>query len=182
MYINTYSQQTTYTRYLFDFNDAFKAYDFQYPVNNGSLNGYKDAKSFGTNKHLGCDISGIVDGNSDLGDTIYAIANGKVIFLWEMFYEDNQPGSVIMLLHNTKHGYIVSLYRHCQASIVRWGQYVRKNEPISTFGTDGGMYYAHLHFEIRSNILKGIEGGYGNSSGYLNPLEFINNNLKSTAP
>lgn len=168
-----FSQPNWMVEKLYGFVPIYKVQSIQYPVNNGSMKGYTDAKPFGTKEHLGSDINGIKTGNSDLGDTIYSIGNGKVIYLWEMNYSENRPGSVIMILHNTKDGYRVSLYRHCQTSFVKWGQYIAKNQPISTFGTDGGLYYAHLHFEIRDNVLMGIGPGYGNSAGFLDPMKFI---------
>jgi len=39
------------------------------------------------------------------------------------------------------------------------------------------MYLAHLHFEIRDNLDLPVGGGYStNTSGYINPTEFITNN------
>ena len=122
---------------------------------------------------MGCDISGIGGGDSDLGDTVYCIARGKVIYVLEISYEYDPPASIIMILHKISNRYYVSLYRHCQHVLVKQGDYVEYLQPISTIGNDAGIYLAHLHFEIRTNILLHVGGGYGNTDGYIDPIKFI---------
>jgi murein DD-endopeptidase MepM/ murein hydrolase activator NlpD len=173
--------QELIARHFFHFCPVYVADKIAYPVNHGSMDGYYDANPFlkpvrgAITRHLGADINGIIDGNSDLGDTIYSIGNGKVIYLMEMNWHTGAKGSIIMILHKTRKGYIVSLYRHCLESFVKEGQYVSYLQPISRIGNDGGLYLAHLHFEIRTNILKGVGYGYeaGMPQGYVDPIKFI---------
>ena len=164
---------------FFGFNRAWVAHKISYPVNHGRMDGYYDANPFqnkttaGGLPHLGTDINSNKMGNNDYGDTVYCIGRGKVIYLMQMSWADGTPGSIIMILHKTKQGYIVSLYRHCRKSLVGLGDYVEHLQPISTIGNDGGFYQAHLHFEIRTTMIKNIETGYGNPAGYVDPIKFI---------
>jgi murein DD-endopeptidase MepM/ murein hydrolase activator NlpD len=144
-----------------------------YPVNHGTMKGYHDAKPFGTNKHLGADVNGDILGNADFGDTVFAIGKGKVIYVFQANQREDEFMSIIMILHKTKKGYIVSLYRHCQKSLVQLGDLVDYLQPISTIGNDFGLYQAHLHFEIRTNIFLDIGYGYGDPTGYIDPMKFI---------
>ncbi|MFN8257127.1 MAG: M23 family metallopeptidase [Bacteroidales bacterium] len=164
---------------FYRFNPVWIAYKISYPVNHGSMDGYYDANPFmkipegGKYCHLGADINGINMGNSDYGDTVYSIGRGKVIYVLEMNWSDGTQGSIIMILHKTRKGYIVSQYRHCRKALVGLGDYVEYLQPISTIGNDGGFYQAHLHFEIRTRIIKGIENGYGDPKGNVDPLKYI---------
>jgi murein DD-endopeptidase MepM/ murein hydrolase activator NlpD len=167
------------TNQLFQFNPNCIANKIAYPVNHGYMNGYYDAKPFQTysnvfhSRHQGADINGNAGGNSDLGDTIYSIAVGKVICVSTVINEEGKYASIIMILHKTKKEYIVSLYRHCQKSFVKLGDYVDYLQPISTIGNDFGLWLSHLHFEIRTNPYLDIGCGYGDPAGYVDPMKFI---------
>ena len=51
---------------------------------------------------------------------------------------------------------------------------VIKGQKIATIGNVDGLYYAHLHLEIRWKIDAPLGSGYStDTSGYLNPTEFI---------
>ena len=115
-------------RDLNSYKPRWIAYELVYPVNHGILEGYMDAQpfqhyqTFVKSKHLGADITSLVPGDEDLGDTIYSIGRGKVILRWS---------SIIMIMHKTLNGYIVSQYRHCMETFVDEGQYVDKAQPIA---------------------------------------------------
>jgi hypothetical protein len=160
-------------RQFFQFEPSFVANKIAYPVNHGSMKGYHDAKPFGTKNHLGADINGDGMGNTDFGDTVYSIGKGKVIYLYQANQEEDNFMSIIMILHKTKLGYIDSLYRHCRMPLIKLYDYVDYLQAISTIGNDFGLYQAHLHFEIRTNILLGIGYGSGDSKGYVDPMKFI---------
>jgi len=174
----SYSQLTSKNRFVLIERDLksyvppWIAYDLVYPVNHGVMDGYLDAQSFGNyNKfhkmiHLGADISSTVPGDEDLGDTICSIGRGIVITQWS---------NVVMIMHKTLNGFIVSQYRHCMEIFVTEGQYVDKAQPIARIGNEWGLYQAHLHFEIRTDINLDVEGGYGDPTGYVDPMEFIKN-------
>jgi murein DD-endopeptidase MepM/ murein hydrolase activator NlpD len=55
-----------------------------------------NAQHFTENRHLGDDLKGIGGENSDLGDPIYAIADGRVLLA-----RDSGPGwgNIVILLH-----------------------------------------------------------------------------------
>ena len=53
---------------------------FDFPVGKPDATAYYNAQGFTENGHLGEDWNGIGGGNTDLGDPIYAVANGYVSF------------------------------------------------------------------------------------------------------
>jgi len=159
----------------FVFDSAYTATKFRNPVGNPPGKNYYDAQSFMKNTHLGEDWNGTGGGNSDLGDTIYACANGYVNFVHDV---RGGWGNVIRILHQlpsgNKYPFVESLYAHCDTVFVKQDTYVKIGTPIGTIGTAHGIYPAHLHFEMRHNTKMEIGGGYSSdTSGYLNPNVFI---------
>lgn len=150
----------------------FIANRFDYPVGKPNAKGYFNAQKFGRNNHLGDDWNGLGGGNSDLGDTIYAIASGCVTFA-----KDHNPswGNVIRIVHYLPDSsQVESLYALCNEMFVKKNQWVSVGEKIGTIGNANGRYKAHLHFEIRDQIGMRIGVGYARETeGYLNPTAFI---------
>lgn len=148
---------------------------FDFPVGKPNAKGYYDAQPFGINNHLGEDWNGNKGSNTDLGDTIYAIAHGYVSLAEDL---EGGWGNVIRVIHQFPTGREVeSLYAHCEQILVEEGDFVKRGQPIGTIGTANGKYVAHLHFEIRNQIGMPIGPGYAeNKDGYLNPTEFIKQN------
>lgn len=107
-----------------------------------------------------------------MGDPIYAVGNGVVTFAKDV---KGGWGNVIRIKHKLINGdEIESLYAHCDTVIVKVGQQISKGNQIGTIGTAHGIYYAHLHLEIRNNVNLPLGGGYSSvTKGYLNPTEFI---------
>lgn len=145
---------------------------FDYPVGKPDGEGYYNAQEFGKNYHLGDDWNGVGGGNTDLGDTVYAIANGYVNFAEDV---KGGWGIVVRITHHlSENKKVESLYAHFSDFFVTPYQYVSKGTPIGTIGTAGGLYPAHLHFEIRDQINLPIGGGYSReNNGYLDPTAFI---------
>jgi Peptidase family M23 len=148
-------------------------FDFPLGSEHGALT--YNAQHFTENHHLGDDLNGIGGENSDLGDPIYAVADGRVLLA-----RDGGPGwgNVIIVLHaieeNGTRRYVQSFYGHCQEILVHAGDEVHRGQKIATVGTAGGQYFAHLHFEMREFITPFIGPGYReNTVGWLNPSEFI---------
>jgi len=148
-------------------------FDFPLGSENGAL--AYNAQPFTQNKHLGDDLNGIGGENSDLGDPIYCIADGRV---W--LARDGGPGwgNVIIVVHacveNGERKYVQSYYGHVDQVLVHAGEDVRRGQKIATVGTANGRYLAHLHFEMREFITPFIGPGYReNTSGWLNPTQFI---------
>ncbi|MBA3385950.1 MAG: M23 family metallopeptidase [Chthoniobacterales bacterium] len=134
-----------------------------------------NAQPFTQNRHLGDDLNGIAGENSDLGDSVHAVADGRVIWAAE-----GGPGwgKIIILLHaleeNGGRRYVQSYYAHLDTIMVAPRQDVRRGEQIATVGNADGLYWAHLHFEMRDFITPFIGPGYREETrGWLNPTEFI---------
>lgn len=157
------------------YNEAYVTNGFDYPVGKPDGEGYYNAQKFGENNHLGDDFNAITGGDTDLGDPIYAVANGKVRFVDDV---KGGWGNAIRIVHQLPSGELVeSLYGHSDTTIVAKGQYVNKGDQIGTIGNAHGLYKAHLHFEMRSNMKLLIGPGYSkDQSGYLNSTEFIEAN------
>src|SRR5438046_7656194 len=123
-------------------------FDFSLGSEHGAL--AYNAQRFTENHHLGDDLNGIGGENSDLGDPIYAVADGRVLLA-----RDGGPGwgNVIIVLHaieeNGIRRYVQSYYGHCQEILVHAGDDVRRGQKIATVGTANGQYFADLHFEMR---------------------------------
>ncbi len=126
--------------------------------------------------HSGDDINGIGGENSDLGDPVYAAANGLVVYLGE---PTPGWGSCIVLAHRTPDGKIVqSMYAHLLSSTVYYMQQVPRGYKIGEVGNAGKRYLAHLHLEMReadgvSPFLNGYPSLYQHDR--LNPSATIAN-------
>lgn len=160
----------------FEFASLPLATRFDFPL--GSEHGALtyNAQRFTENHHLGDDLNGIGGENSDLGDPIYAVADGRVLLA-----RDGGPGwgNVIIVLHafeeNGTRRYVQSYYGHCQEILVHVADDVRRGQKIATVGTAAGKYFAHLHFEMREFMTPFIGPGYREKTeGWLNPTDFIN--------
>lgn len=145
---------------------------FDFPVGKPDAKGYYNAQAFGTNNHLGDDWNAVTGGNSDLGDPIYAVANGYVHFAKDV---GGGWGNVIRIHHQLPDGKKVeSLYAHCDAIKIEPNTWVNRGQEIGTIGTANGAYLAHLHFEMRSDLSLPIGRGYAReANGYINPTQFI---------
>lgn len=148
-------------------------FDFPLGNENGAL--AYNAQHFTENKHLGDDLNGIGGENSDLGDPIYAIADGRVLLARE-----GGPGwgNIVILLHayveNGQRKYVQSYYGHVQDMLVHPGEIVKRGQQIATVGTANGRYLAHLHFEMREFLTPFIGAGYRQDTrGWINPTKFI---------
>ncbi len=148
---------------------------FDFPLGNENGAMAYNAQHFTENHHLGDDLNGIGGENSDLGDPIYAIADGRVLLA-----RDGGPGwgNIVILLHayleNGDRKYLQSYYGHVQDMLVHPGETVKRGQQIATVGTANGRYFAHLHFEMREFITPFIGAGYRvDTRGWLDPTKFI---------
>ncbi|HXQ02311.1 MAG TPA: M23 family metallopeptidase [Candidatus Udaeobacter sp.] len=148
---------------------------FDFPLGNENGAMAYNAQHFTENKHLGDDLNGIGGENSDLGDPIYAIADGRVLLARE-----GGPGwgNIVILLHayleNGERKYVQSYYGHVQDMLVHPGETVKRGQQIATVGTANGRYFAHLHFEMREFLTPFIGAGYREDTrGWVNPTKFI---------
>ncbi len=122
--------------------------------------------------HLGDDLNGIGGMNTDLGDPIFAIADGLVLYAGE-----SSPGwgKVIIIAHRTPDGNTLhSMVAHLDRIDVAPGTLVPRGGRIGTVGTANGYYPAHLHFELRASDAVEIGAGYGmNRLNRLDPMATI---------
>lgn len=147
---------------------------FDFPVGKPNAKGYYNAQKFKENNHLGDDWNGVGGGNSDLGDPIYAIANG---YINEVKDYEGGWGNVVRIVHLYNNKIYESLYAHCDSFLVDSNRFIKKGEQIATIGNCNGAYYAHLHLEIRNKADLDIGGGYStDTTGYLDPTDFITKN------
>jgi murein DD-endopeptidase MepM/ murein hydrolase activator NlpD len=142
--------------------------------------------------HTGEDWNGAGGGNTDLGQPVYAVANGRVSFaqncgrLW---------GNVIIIDHsfyeNHEKRKVRSLYAHLREIKVQQGDEVRRRQSIATIGQDPDkLFNAHLHLEIRWD--DSLPPTYWPSSDgkdgrwvrehYAAPTEFIRSKRKLPVP
>lgn len=130
--------------------------------------------------HTGDDLNGIGGRNTDLGDPVFATADGSVRFAGE---SSAGWGKVILLAHRTADGKeLQSMYAHLDRIDVSTGQPVGRGSRIGTVGTGNGYYPAHLHFEIRKGWNAGIGPGYAGEPGeHLDPMGAVNS-LRNAAP
>ena len=131
--------------------------------------------------HTGDDLNGIGGMNSDLGDLVYAVADGLVVYSG-----DPSPGwgNVVVLAHrirmNGEEKIIQSLYAHLKQRLVRVDDIVSRGEQIGTVGSAGGQYLAHLHFEIKKGLSLNIGPGYLRAPRtHLSPEKFLQEFLKN---
>ena len=161
---------------LFDSNPEFISDGFDFPVGPPDARGYYNAQKFGANDHLGDDWNGTGGGNTDLGDPIYCVGHRYVKSAVD---HGGGWGNVIRIVHyiKEKDQFIESLYAHCDAITVSNGDWVKRGEQIGTIGNAAGVYWAHLHLEIRTNIEMGLGGGYSEETdGFVDPTSFIKAN------
>jgi hypothetical protein len=148
---------------------------FDFPLGSEHGGMAYNAQRFTENRHLGDDLNGIGGENSDLGDPVYAVADGRVLLARDA---GAGWGNVIILLHayieNGQRKYVQSYYGHLDSILAHPADGVRRGQKIATVGTAGGRYFAHLHFEMREFITPFIGLGYREEThGWLDPSAFI---------
>ena len=149
---------------------------FDYPVGRPDAQGYYRARGFRPHGHMGEDWDGVGGGDTDLGDPIYSIGDGLVVFARDCHMG---WGNVVIVRHSYREGGAIrtidSLYGHLDTILVRKGQAVGRGQKIATMGTAHGLYDAHLHLEIRKNIEIGMSRAAfaQDFSNYYDPSQFI---------
>lgn len=122
-----------------------------------------NAQGFLMNRHLGDDINGIGGQDSDLGDAVHAVADGRVCFAG---WASDGWGNVIAVLHRSPvDGELVqSFYGHLESVRVPVDAEVRRGQIIGTVGKGDGRYLAHLHFEMRDYAALAAGAGYADQA------------------
>ncbi len=162
--------------------NQYLADGFDFPIGKPDGYGYYRARGFWPNGHLGEDWNGRGGGNSDLGDPVYSIGRGVVVYS-----EDYRSGwgNVVIIRHayrddSGKVFMVDSQYGHLDRRLVKTYELVKRGQQIGTIGNNRGMYLAHLHLEIHKNLNIGMHRssfsrGYEN---YFSPSDFIRDRRK----
>lgn len=134
--------------------------------------GYGVKTSYGY--HEGDDLNLKTGGDSDLGQPLYAIANGTVT---SVHNHTTKPtfGNHVHIQHDGEWGTVYSHYAHCQSISVKVGDQVKEGQQIGTLGKSG-TDVAHLHFAIKNQPtgIDGIAKTLDDLKKWENPTEFIN--------
>ncbi len=163
----SFSSQTAFTKL---------ADGFDLPVGKPDARGYYKARGFRSHGHLGEDWDGVGGGDTDLGDPVYCIGDGVVVFARDCH---QGWGNVIIVRHAYREGGSVrnvdSLYGHLDKILVHRGQAVKRGQHIAAIGNAHGLYDAHLHLEVRKNIAIGMSRDKfaQDFTNYYDPSEFI---------
>jgi murein DD-endopeptidase MepM/ murein hydrolase activator NlpD len=153
---------------------------FDFPVGKPNAEGYYKARGLRLRepRHYGEDWNGRAGGDKDLGDPVFAIADGIVTFAHNV---RSGWGNVVLTRHAYRDTsgqvkYIDTLNGHLDVMLVKTGQRIKRGQQIGTIGTNFGMYPAHLHFEIRHNITIGMarNGVPADLVNWADPTDFIN--------
>lgn len=158
--------------------------------------GWSVATKFGEHYSLGIhpaeDWNGTGGGDTDLGQDVHAVANGRVVYAQNF----GQPwGNVIVIDHvfyeNDQRRTIRSLYAHLSEAHVQVGDSVTRRQQIGLIGKDPNKTFpAHLHLELRWDA--DLPPTYWPSSNgkddawvsehYAPPTDFINAHRKLFVP
>jgi murein DD-endopeptidase MepM/ murein hydrolase activator NlpD len=118
------------------------------------------SRAGGIRKHKGIDI------HAKRGTPIVAVCDGVIVER-----EHTMVGGKTLWLKSAEHGW-KAYYAHLDKQLVKEGQHVRKGQVIGTVGNTGNARTtpSHLHY--------GIAGG----NGWVNPLPYVKNSPKISAP
>lgn len=98
-------------------------------------------------QHTGTDYNARTGGDTDRGHRVYNIADGTVIEV------AHYPviGNAVHVKHTDD---LYSVYWHLQDVFVKEGDVVTGRQGLGTIGKGaGGKFWAHLHFELRKELL-----------------------------
>lgn len=150
---------------------------FDQAVGKPDARGYYVYRGFYPRVHLGEDWNGNGGGDTDLGDPVYSIGDGVVIFSQDY---KRRWGNVVIVRHafrgnDGKITMVDSLYGHLDKRMVRNYQVVKRGQQLGTIGNCYGIYAAHLHLEVRKNLQIGMaRSSYAQDySNYYSPRAFI---------
>jgi murein DD-endopeptidase MepM/ murein hydrolase activator NlpD len=164
---------------------TYMADGFDFPCGKPEGEGYYKARGYRANGHLGEDWNGKRGGDTDLGDPVCSCANGAVVFAADF---GHGWGNVVIIRHVYQEGgenkYVDSLYGHLDQIQTRYGLHIRRGQQIGTIGTGGGLYPAHLHFEMRKDLRVGMARHRfpHDDRIYYSPTDFILAHRKLVAP
>ena len=125
--------------------------------------------------HMGEDWS-TAKGDAALGEPVYSVADG-----WVSVAQDFASGwgKVIFVCYKLPEGryppFVEVEYTMLNTMEVTSGQFVKRGQRIGTMGNANGAYKAHLHWEVRWAVGKGLSNGFDSSNpeGWMGPSDFL---------
>jgi len=162
----------------------------RYPVGIGTRedfeNNWYNAQGFGNQTsygwHEGCDYNLKTGGDTDIGQPLYAIADGTVKYYHQNSHPTTGFGIHVVVEHDTPFGKRWCHYAHCQVkNFTSEVTEVKEGDKIAEVGKSGTRY-GHLHFSVFTidpgTLPNGIDS-YAKTKTELNknwidPTEFLN--------
>jgi murein DD-endopeptidase MepM/ murein hydrolase activator NlpD len=97
--------------------------------------------------HKGLDLA------APTGTPVYAAGDGIVTFAGRFPIAQSVSwwrfGEVVVVRHADR---FITIYAHCDTTLVKPGQSVRQGQQIATVGSSGWSTNSHLHYEVRTDI------------------------------
>lgn len=123
--------------------------------------------------HEGDDYNLKTGGNSDLGQPLFAVADGVVT---SVHSHTTKPtfGNHVHIRHDGTWGTVWSHFAHCQKVLVKEGDAVKEGQPVAFLG-NSGTDSAHLHWAIKLQPtgIDGIAKTKEDLAKWTNPTEFV---------
>ena len=124
--------------------------------------------------HLGEDWT-TAKGDAALGEPVDSIGDGWVAVAHDF---ENAWGKVVFIDYRLPAGryppVVEVMYAQLQDMTVASGDFVKAGQRIGTVGNAGGIYQAHLHWEVRQAVGLGLGLGFSqNRDGWLGPSDFL---------
>jgi murein DD-endopeptidase MepM/ murein hydrolase activator NlpD len=147
---------------------------FDFPVRPPNGDATYIARKFGEEGHLGEDWN-TAEENKDLGEPVFSSADGWVSLAMDF---EGAWGKVVLVTYRLGPGrwppVVEMMYAHLQEIDVEPFQFVKRGQKIGTMGNASGVYWAHLHWEVRQAPGIGLGGGYADRlDGWLDPSQFV---------
>ena len=124
----------------------------RYPVANSTQdfqNNWYNPQPFGVPTsygfHEGEDYNKRTGGDTDLGEPLYAVADGIIVYFHNASHPTTGFGRHMVLECNTYRGKRWYMYSHCQ-EITAENKFVTEGQVIGRLGKSGNSPLAHLHF------------------------------------
>jgi murein DD-endopeptidase MepM/ murein hydrolase activator NlpD len=177
------------------------ATEFRHPLGDGTItaandgDGYYVAQGFNVPNpslngsfHLGVDWNGEGGGDTDLGEIVRAIANGRVIaVVADQGASTTHFGNYVVVQHDLPSPTLVngvpvdrvnSIYAHLNSvEALSVGDPIAIGQQLGTLGKSGYADIAHLHFEMTTgSTLPTSDDGYnpaGAPAAWIDPVAFI---------
>lgn len=147
----------------------------RWPVDNWDK--WYDAQPFGSKTdygyHEGADINLKTGGDTDLGQSLFAIADGVVTSVHKHTNSGNF-GFHVHIRHEGPWGTVWCHYAHCSEIKVVEGQTVKEGELVALVGKSGTVY-SHCHWAIKlaSTGIEGIAKNLDDLKKWTNPISFV---------